>query len=182
MYIPVIADIDIAPLINKIEEIVDKSLELAIVATIQYQPYLVQLQQQLTNYTVTLPKIDPLPEGITLGCTVPPLKNEVMSVVFIGGGLFHAEAVAYNYPNHKVFSYPGDGSADAGGGLGTAEGADCESGTEKNAGDGGCRAVIRCRAGLFCAGYRDEIRSGAACGAGAGLGARHTASAGMESV
>ena len=105
MYIPVIAEIDINPLMMKINEIIDKSIQLAIVATIQYQPYLTQLKEQLTEYSVVLPKIDPLPEGITLGCTVPPLGNEKMSVVFIGGGLFHAEAVAYNYPNNYVYSY-----------------------------------------------------------------------------
>ncbi|BFU22749.1 diphthamide synthesis protein, putative [Entamoeba histolytica HM-1:IMSS-B] len=105
MYIPVVADILLEPLINNINKQLDKKLDLAIVATIQYEPYLQQLKQSLTQFNVILPKIDPLPEGITLGCTVPPLEQREMSVVFIGGGLFHAEAVAYNYPDNKVYSY-----------------------------------------------------------------------------
>ncbi|KAL7720912.1 2-(3-amino-3-carboxypropyl)histidine synthase subunit 1 [Entamoeba marina] len=105
MYIPVVAQISIEPLMNAINTTINKSKELAIVATIQYQPYLTQLKEELKEFQVVLPSIDPLPEGITLGCTVPPLNKNGISVVFIGGGLFHAEAVAYNYPDNKVYSY-----------------------------------------------------------------------------
>ncbi|ELP84499.1 diphthamide biosynthesis protein, putative [Entamoeba invadens IP1] len=105
IYIPVVAEIKLEPLVEKINQMVDKKLSLSIVATIQYEPYLSQLKTLLKDFDIIIPKIDPLPEGITLGCTVPPLGDKKISVVFIGGGLFHAEAVAYNYPDNKVYSY-----------------------------------------------------------------------------
>ncbi|XP_076264908.1 diphthamide biosynthesis 1 [Rhynchophorus ferrugineus] len=104
----IFVDIKIDPLhfVDSIKLNFDKSVKLGLVSTIQFVTTLQAVTKLLTNdgYDVSIPQFKPLSPGEILGCTAPVLKC-CDTVIYLGDGRFHLEAVMIANPKVKAYKY-----------------------------------------------------------------------------
>ncbi|KAI0347171.1 Diphthamide synthesis [Trametopsis cervina] len=57
------------------------------------------------RYETTIPRSKPLSPGEILGCTAPPLGNNVDALIYLGDGRFHLESIMIANPTVPAFRY-----------------------------------------------------------------------------
>nr|NVI70971.1 putative diphthamide biosynthesis protein 1 [Cucujiformia] len=82
------------------------STKLGLVSTIQFITTLQAVANDLRKlgYEIHLPQSKPLSGGEILGCTAPVLKD-IDSIIYLGDGRFHLEAVMIANPNIQAYRY-----------------------------------------------------------------------------
>lgn len=104
----IFVDIKIDPLhfVDSIKLNFDTSVKLGLVSTIQFVTTLQAVTKLLINagYDVSIPQFKPLSPGEILGCTAPVLKC-CETVIYLGDGRFHLEAVMIANPKVNAYKY-----------------------------------------------------------------------------
>nr|MBE5724757.1 putative diphthamide biosynthesis protein 1 [Cucujiformia] len=104
----IFVDIQIDPLhfLETIKLNFDASTQLSLISTVQFLTTLQGVANQLTEigYKVSLGQSKPLSKGEVLGCTAPVLDC-TDTVVYLGDGRFHLEAVMIANPKIAAYRY-----------------------------------------------------------------------------
>ncbi|XP_055385829.1 2-(3-amino-3-carboxypropyl)histidine synthase subunit 1 [Condylostylus longicornis] len=80
---------------------------IALVSTIQFVTTLQAVASDLRNlgYEIIVPQSKPLSPGEILGCTAPSLPDIVKTIIYVGDGRFHLEAIMIANPKIKAYKY-----------------------------------------------------------------------------
>lgn len=106
LYVFVTIGIDVAHICDTIIASFPVDSRLAIAGTIQFEPALAALSQNLQGRHVQVPQVKPLSKGEVLGCTSPVLdENQVDAIVFVSDGRFHLESLMIANPTIEAFRY-----------------------------------------------------------------------------
>lgn len=104
----IFVDIKVDPLhfIETVKFNFDKSAKIALVSTIQFVTTLQAVSKMLgeNGYDISIPQFKPLSPGEILGCTAPVLRC-CDTVIYLGDGRFHLEAVMIANPKVKAYKY-----------------------------------------------------------------------------
>ena len=82
-----------------------KNKHIAMVGTIQFVSMIHLIRDRLASIQVTIPQSKPLSPGEILGCTAPVIPTAVDSIVYVGDGRFHLEAIMIANPSVPAFRY-----------------------------------------------------------------------------
>lgn len=85
----------------------EKNDGIALVSTIQFVATLQAVSADLKSlgYNILVPQSKPLSPGEILGCTAPHLADSVKSIIYVGDGRFHLEAIMISNPKIKAYRY-----------------------------------------------------------------------------
>lgn len=106
LYIFVTINIDETHLFKTLEKNFPEGHSIAMFGTIQFNPIIHSLKQNLTKFNIITPQIMPLSKGEVLGCTSQRLDPDAVDcMVYIGDGRFHLESSMIHNPKIQAFRY-----------------------------------------------------------------------------
>jgi len=106
IYVFVDISIDLNHFITTVKHNFDPSHHsIALVSTIQFVASLQQAKALIPEYSIIVPQSKPLSGGEILGCTAPKLSDSCNTIIYLGDGRFHLEAIMIANPLIPAFRY-----------------------------------------------------------------------------